>query len=455
MIGVCFSLKAKEVNKMSKNVTGTLREKKGLYYAVINYYNEQDERKQKWFSTKLSVRGNKKKAEAILKQVLNEFEVPISKAEMLNNCLNQKIEIEHTGDNATVNVKKVIPVEASENMSLDDFPKGQVQFLLFSDYLKKYVPLTRKRKKKIEETTYSAYVGNINNPIAPYFEEKGITLGELTSEDIQDFYDIQLERVTANTVIHYHAILRLALCYARKMGYIKENPIEEVDKPEKNQFVGKFYNSEELSEVIRLTKGTKLELPVIFGGFYGLRRSEIVGLRWSAIDFDNNIFYVNHTITTPSIDGKKTIVAKDRAKTKSSLRALPLDTDLKERLLEIKKKQEQYQKKFKRSYSKKWLDYVMVDELGELILPDYITPAWKRLLEKNNMRVIRFHDLRHTCASLLLNKGKHDGITLKDIQVWLGHSDFSTTANTYSHLDATSKVSSLSALSGAVSLSGC
>ena len=80
------------------------------------------------------------------------------------------------------------------------------------------------------------------------------------------------------------------------MGYIKENPIEEVDKPEKNQFVGKFYNSSELSEVIRLTKNTKLELPVIFGGFYGLRRSEIVGLRWSAIDFDNNVFYVNHTV---------------------------------------------------------------------------------------------------------------------------------------------------------------
>ena len=171
--------------------------------------------------------------------------------------------------------------------------------------------------------------------------------------------------------------------------------------------------------------------------------------------FDNNVFYVNHTVTTPNIDGKKTIVAKDRAKTKSSLRALPLNEDLKDRLIEIRKQQGQYQKKFKRSYDKKWLDYVMVDELGGLILPDYITPAWKRLLEKNNMRVIRFHDLRHTCASLLLNKGKHDGITLKDIQVWLGHSDFSTTANTYSHLDATSKVSSLTALSGAVSLAGC
>lgn len=90
---------------MSKNVTGTIREKKGLYYAVINYYGENEERKQKWFPTKLPVRGNKKKAEAILKQVLCEFEIPISKGEKVNLCVNQKIQIENTGDAAVVNVK--------------------------------------------------------------------------------------------------------------------------------------------------------------------------------------------------------------------------------------------------------------------------------------------------------------------------------------------------------------
>lgn len=358
----------------------------------------------------------------------------VSKGEKVNLCVNQKIQIENTGDAAVVNVKSVISTEAAEDMSLDDFSKDQVQFLLFSDYLKKYVPLTLKRKKKIETTTYSAYVGNINNPIAPYFKEKGITLCELTAEDIQDFYDVQLERVTANTVIHYHAIIRLALCYARKMGYIKENPIEEVDKPEKNQFVGKFYNSSELSEVIRLTKNTKLELPVIFGGFYGLRRSEIVGLRWSAIDFDNNVFYVNHTVTTPNIDGKKTIIAKDRAKTKSSLRALPLNTDLKDRLLEIKKQQEMYQKKFKRSYDRNWLDYVMVDELGGLILPDYITPAWKRLLEKNNMRVIRFHDLRHPYVKLKLKISSAYHCRIFGTKVLDFPLDFKPVIGIYAHL---------------------
>lgn len=120
--------------------------------------------------------------------------------------------------------------------------------------------------------------------------------------------------------------------------------------------------------------------------------------------------------------------------------------------MEIKAQQEAYQKKFKRSYSKEWAGYVMVDELGGLILPNYITSAFKHLLKKNELREIRYHDLRHTCASLLLNKGKTNGVTLKDIQVWLGHSDFSTTANTYSHLDANSKVSSLNTLAGVVNL---
>lgn len=121
---------------------------------------------------------------------------------------------------------------------------------------------------------------------------------------------------------------------------------------------------------------------------------------------------------------------------------------VKERLLVIKERQEMYRKKFKRSYNKEWLDYVMVDELGGLIMPNYVTSAFKRLLTKNDLRPIRFHDLRHTSASLLLN----NGVQLKDIQMWLGHSDFATTANIYAHLDASSKTASLAAIAGVVSI---
>ena len=80
--------------------------------------------------------------------------------------------------------------------------------------------------------------------------------------------------------------------------------------------------------------------------------------------------------------------------------------------------------------------------MGTLISPHYLTSAFPKLLEKNGLRKIRFHDLRHSCASLLLT----NGVSMKQIQEWLGHSDFSTTANVYAHLDFNSKLSSADAM---------
>ena len=423
------------------DVKAYLKEVKGFYYVILVYKNAAGKRKDKSFPTKLPVRGNKTKAKNMSEQILMDFEIP-----------DEDLFVATLVDDTSAEMKKTISIEISEDaldkINLTDLTKEQIENLLFADYLKLYLPYTRKRKKPIEDTTYASYEGNIKSPIGPYFREQGIKLKDLDARDIQEFYDIQLQRVTANTVIHYHAIIRLALTFARKNGWISENPIDEVDKPEKNHYVGKFYSADELSKVFKLTKDTNLEVPVLMGGFYGLRRSECVGLRWSAIDLTNNVFYINHTVTTPRVNGKLKIVAKDRAKTKSSLRALPLDMAVKERLLVIKERQEMYRKKFKRSYNKEWLDYVMVDELGGLIMPNYVTSAFKRLLTKNDLRPIRFHNLRHTSASLLLN----NGVQLKDIQMWLGHSDFATTANIYAHLDASSKTASLAAIAGVVSI---
>ena len=85
---------------------------------------------------------------------------------------------------------------------------------------------------------------------------------------------------------------------------------------------------------------------------------------------------------------------------------------------------------------------VLVPAMGTLISPHYLTSAFPKLLEKNGLRKIRFHDLRHSCASLLLT----NGVSMKQIQEWLGHSDFSTTANVYAHLDFNSKLSSADAM---------
>ncbi|MBP3337075.1 MAG: site-specific integrase [Clostridia bacterium] len=420
-----------------------VREKKGLYYVVLVYKNAAGKRRDKSFPTKLPVKGNKKKAEAMAKEILENFEIPLEDLYLEDLTANKN-------ENTLGRAGAVIPQELLEKVSLSDMTKEQISNMLFADYMVKYLPIVKMRQ--IEESTYSGYVGNVRNPIGPYFREKKITLSKLTAEDIQDFYSIQLQRVKGSTVIHYHTIIRLALCYARKKGYIKENPIEEVEKPETEHYVAKVLSASELNKAIEITKGTKLEFPVIFAGVYGLRRSEIVGLRWSSIDFENNIVFINHKVVTPKVDGVVQILAKDKGKSDSSNRALPLDKDTKARLLAHKEKQEMYQKKFKGAYSKKWLDYVMVDELGELILPNYITGAFNRMVENNGLKDVRFHDLRHTCASLLLNHGKHKGISMKDIQVWLGHSDFATTANIYSHVDASSKQASMETISGLVNI---
>ena len=133
----------------------------------------------------------------------------------------------------------------------------------------------------------------------------------------------------------------------------------------------------------------------------------------------------------PRIDGKTLLIAEDNAKTKTSLRTLPLSKTIEDKLMEKKAEQEEYRKYFRRSYNKKWKDYICVKPNGDLITPNYITSFFPKFLESKGLRKIRFHDLRHTCATLM----QMNDIGLNYIKEYLGHSDISTTANTYSHLD--------------------
>ena len=121
---------------------------------------------------------------------------------------------------------------------------------------------------------------------------------------------------------------------------------------------------------------------------------------------------------------------------------MPLVTNFRAMLLAKKEKQEHYRKLCGRSYCKEYLNYIFVNEMGERWKPRYLSDGFKRILEQNGLRRIRFHDLRHTCASLLLA----NNVPMKKIQEWLGHSDFSTTANIYAHLDFQSKISSAEAM---------
>jgi len=275
-------------------VAGHLREKSGYYYAVLNYTDSLGKRKTKWISTGLTVKGNKKRAEAIL-------------------------------------------MDARRNFNPEE-PKVMNGDILFADYMEKWLDII---KSSVAVPTFASYSTTVKKIVAPYFREKEVTLKNLTAKDIQEFYLSELERVSPSSVIHYHANIHKALKYAVKIDLIDVNPADKVERPKKDRYVGSFYDADEVNALFEAAKGSKLELPILFGAFYGLRRSEAIGLKWDAIDFDQNTITIRHTVTSCDLDGKRVLVASDTTKTKSSMRTLPLVPFMRERLLTLKEEQQE------------------------------------------------------------------------------------------------------------------
>ena len=329
-------------------VAGHLREKSGYYYAVLNYTDSLGKRKTKWISTGLTVKGNKKRAEAIL-------------------------------------------MDARRNFNPEE-PKVMNGDILFADYMEKWLDII---KSSVAVPTFASYSTTVKKIVAPYFREKEVTLKNLTAKDIQEFYLSELERVSPSSVIHYHANIHKALKYAVKIDLIDVNPADKVERPKKDRYVGSYYDADEVNALFEAAKGSKLELPILFGAFYGLRRSEAIGLKWDAIDFDQNTITIRHTVTSCDLDGKRVLVASDTTKTKSSMRTLPLVPFMRERLLTLKEEQQENRRLCGRSYIKEYLEYVCVNEIGDLIKPHYVTESFPKLLKAKGMRQIRYHDLRH------------------------------------------------------------
>ena len=246
----------------------------------------------------------------------------------------------------------------------------------------------------------------------------------------------------------YHANIHKALKYAVKMDLIPFNPADKVERPKKQRYIADYYRQEELERLLEASKDHPYSLLIQMTAFYGLRRSEALGLKWDAIDFERDTITIKHIVTNAKIDGKCEIVCADRAKTKSSLRSLPLVSNIREKLLALREQQKENRRVCGNCYSKKYDGYVFVDAMGNIFNPRSVTANFSKLLEQNGLRHIRFHDLRHSCASLLLA----NDVPLKQIQEWLGHSDIGTTANIYSHLDYKSKITSANVMDNLLTL---
>ena len=330
-------------------VSGHLQVKKGFYYVVLSYYNNNGKRRVKYFSTGLPEKGNKRKAEAELARIRSEF---------------------------------VPPQEVGELAS--DMP--------FADYLLEWLEIV---KVRVKATTFSSYEQMVKSVIEPYFRKKAVTLQGLEARHIQQFYSEKLKTVKPNSVIHYHAVIHQALKYAMKTDLVTQNVAMKVDRPKKNDYQPVFLDAEELQHLFEVVKGTKLELPVLVAAFYGLRRGEVCGLKWDAIDFERGTITIRHTVTSLQVDGKTKMYAQDSAKTKSSMRTLPLVGSFAEYFKEAKAAQEVNKKVCGNCYNYEYDGYVFVDELGDLMRPEYLTSYFPQYIQKHGCKRMRFHDLRH------------------------------------------------------------
>lgn len=387
-------------------LTGNLQIKNGKYYAVLNL-KVNGKRKPKWIPLGLPERGNKREAESLLNHLIVEYE---SRGE-----------------------GKFYPTLGENGELVTEAPKVDESEVLFADYVQSWLKMIR---PTVSAATYNSYRSMVDARIDSYFRELGVTLGALTPSQLQTFYQTILDDGnTTNTVIHYHAVLHRALKNAVKKDIIDRNPADRVDKPRKNRYQASHYTQEEMLRLFSVIEGDPLEPAIRIAAYYGLRRSEVLGLKWDAINFKDKTISIRHKVVELTEGGKSVLQGEDVLKTKSSVRTLPLLPVIEDLLRREKQRQETYRGLFRGAYCTDYLDYVCVDQMGKLLRPNYVTEHFAWIIQKYGLRKIRFHDLRHTAASLLLA----NGVPMKQIQIWLGHSTFSTTADIYAHLDVSAQ----------------
>ncbi len=277
----------------------------------------------------------------------------------------------------------------------------------------------------VRTSTHQARTLVVTRHLIPGFS--GIELEDLTAAQCQAYADDKLRGGRADgcgglsvvSVQKHISILRQALGDAVRLGLLPSNPAQYVRLPRQKEAPERmvFLTAEQARDLIAAFDGSWLRLPVILALYYGLRRSEVLGLQWSAIDFAANTLTVQHTVVHTM-----TVIAEDAVKSASSRRTFELLPEVRGELLALCPSSAR--------------GYVFRRADGSPCRPDCLTRSFTRILERAGLPPMRFHDLRHSTASILFDRGW----SLQDVKEWLGHSDIETTSNIYLHYSRGRKV---------------
>ena len=385
------------------NITGSLQNRNGIYYMMVRIPMDDGTYTQKAKTTKIKVAGknqresrrNKMEAEKMLARWTDELSKNVGLA-------NQK------------------PLIAAMDEWLE------------------------RKKRSLRQDSYEAYACNYNHHIKPYFEPKKLRLCDVTPRIIQRYVDDkEMSGQSPNSVKKHLVILNGVFNEAIKLGELSVNPCAKITPSRCEKYTGTAYNAEEARKLLTEIQGDPVEPAVYLGLYLGLRRSEVAGLRWMDVDFENDTVHIRNTIVRFS-----TVSEQEKTKSKASKRDLFLPSGLKNYLLKLREKQKE---------NHDFLGLVFSDEShvcqwqdGQPYKPDYISIRFRKILEQCGLPRIRFHDLRHTAGSLLINHGQ----SVKQVQEFLGHEQISTTLDIYTHLTKERRKDTADAIDAMLSTAG-
>ena len=303
-----------------------------------------------------------------------------------------------------------------------------------ADYFDAYIQGWLSGKKgTLEATTYEGYEYRVQVIVA-YFSEHKILLPELKPTDVKAFYEYltivehgegkrHISGYSNRSMKDISMVLKSALNEAVVLKMIPENPAVHVKVPYRveDKQPKSYISISEKDCFMDAIKGHRLETAFIMALYYGLRRSEICGLKWSAIHDDGRL-YIEHTVTR-----MKTTVAKNRCKTDASYRSYPIPEQIQQMLKLTKYRQNIFQLTMGDRYHNS--GYIFTWDDGRPYSPDYLTKSFRKIIRshENLDDSLTLHSLRVSCISNMV----HDGIDIKDIQTWVGHKDVQTTLNVY------------------------
>lgn len=292
--------------------------------------------------------------------------------------------------------------------------------LTLKEFLHEWMETAAKQTLRI--TTLEAHDSSIRNHINP--ELGAIRLNQLMPIHIQKFYAKKLdEGLSPSSVLRIHSVLSSSLGQAVKWQLIPKNPVNQVARPKKNNNTVKTWTPDDVNHFLTYTKGGYLHIAYLLAIYTGMRRGEILGLRWEDCDFEQGTLSIRQTL----VSSKKGLIFEDTKSIKS--RRMIVVTD---EVIEALKRHKRQQNKNKLLLGEAYQDHQLVvcTRKGTPMSPRNLNRHYSRMIKLTGVPKVRFHDLRHSHATIMLQLGEHP----KVVSERLGHSGTNITMETYSHV---------------------